>query len=142
MTLDAILKSVNEKYRVDKVMFMPIKAYTKWVWPTGTGTQTEFGLLLCYSAVIFERGKPEPVFTFTENVDAGDVSQGFLGSTRKTISPTRINFYSEDWSEDRKKHPDRPIKFYKDGVLDDAWAANTVLGKFSKLSEKLTESGF
>jgi len=129
--LDEILRMVHEKYGVDKVMFIPINAYTKWVWQTGTGTRIEIGLLMCYSAAIFERDKLEPVFTFTENVDAGDVSHGFLGSTRKTISPTRINFYSEDWSEDRKIHPDRPIKFYKDGVLDDAWAASVVLGKFA-----------
>jgi tetratricopeptide (TPR) repeat protein len=131
MTLDAVLKSVHEKYGINKVMFMPIKAYTKWIWNTGTGTRTEYGLLLCYAAAVFEQGKPEPVFTFTDNIDAGDAAYGFLGTPRKTISPARINFYSEDWSEDRKKNPGRPIKFYKDGVIDDAWAAKVVLEKFA-----------
>ncbi len=129
--LDEIMTMVHEKYGVDKVMFIPINAYTKWVWNLGSSKQTEIGLLLCYSVALFERNKPEPLFTFTDNVDIGSTSYGFLGSKRKSISVTRVNFYSEDWSEDRKIHPDRPIKFYKDGVLDDAWAASVALGKFA-----------
>lgn len=130
-SLDEIMSAVHKKYGVNRIMFVPIRAYTKWVWDFGTSKRTEIGLLLCYASIIFEHDKADPIFMYTDNVDIANSSYGFLGRKNKSIPGLRINFYTEDWSEDRKIHPDRPIKFYKDGVLDDLWAARAVIDKFS-----------
>ncbi len=117
-----VLRSRN----IDKIMLVPMKSYTKW---NGGGT-VDIGLLLCYAAVVFEREKVEPTFAYTENIDMAETSYGFLGSKNKQAWGIKLNFYSEDWSEDRKIHPDRPIKFYKDGIIDDLSASTKVLYKF------------
>ena len=158
-SLDEIMQMAHDKYAINQILFVPINAFTKWTWDFGSSKQTEIGLLLCYSAILFERGASEPIFTFTDNIDLGENHVAFLSPMRKELPGRRINFYSEDWSEDRKIHPDRPVKFYKDGIFDDTWAASVVLEKFGgtqmfsvkdaklvhvggDLFEKLHESGF
>ncbi len=147
-SVDEILSLVKQRFNVEQVLFLPTTAYTKWIWKNGSNERVEIGLLLCYAAVLFETGKTEPVFTYTDNVDLGDAVRGIFGGVvDKTIASAKINFHSEDWSEDRKIHPERPIKFYKDGVMDDVFAASEVLRRFQgstsggKLFNKMKEAG-
>lgn len=121
---------VHEKYGIDQIMFVPITAYTKCVERSKTSVISHIGLILCYNVMIFENGKPAPTFTHFENLSIGDITHGFLGIKNEKIVVDRFMFYSEDSSEDRKLHPDRPIKFYKDGVIDDTFAATKILERF------------
>ena len=138
MNAQEILDKVSTIYNIDKIIIIPYRAYTKYVFTdtdfvpmygggrmASTRSTANIGLYIDYRTYIYNIHKKTPEFKYKHKLYA-------IIPKAANIIASKISFYSTE--KDKKGE----VIALKDGIIDDEWIVEKTLRKFSGYKKGVT----